>query len=95
MLFRSAAIKKSGTDYMVIVNGYGALGESGRAGLGELELSFLRAKAVRDFLVESEGLPETKVKAVGNGTKQQSAGSLPGASARAASRSVDVIIYAQ
>jgi outer membrane protein OmpA-like peptidoglycan-associated protein len=91
----AAAIKKSGTDYVVLVNGYAALGESGKAGLGELELSFLRAKAVRDFLVEAEGLPGEKVKAVGNGSKSQSAGSLPGPAARAASRDADVIIYAQ
>jgi outer membrane protein OmpA-like peptidoglycan-associated protein len=87
-------LKKYASDYVVLVNGYAGLGEAGKAGLGEIELSFLRAKAVRDFLVEAEGMAPEKVKAVGNGPKAQPAGSLPGPSARAASRVVDVIIYA-
>jgi outer membrane protein OmpA-like peptidoglycan-associated protein len=91
----AAAIKKYGADYVVLVNGYAGLGEAGKAGLGEIELSFLRAKAVRDFLVEAEGLPSDKVRSVGNGPKSSPAGSLPGPAARAAARVVDVIIYAQ
>jgi outer membrane protein OmpA-like peptidoglycan-associated protein len=91
----AAAIKKSATDYVVLVGGYAAPGESGKAGLGELELSFLRAKSVRDFLVDSEGLPADKVKVQGHGAKAPAAGSEASPAARAQARSAEVIIYAQ
>jgi outer membrane protein OmpA-like peptidoglycan-associated protein len=91
----AATIKKSNTDYVLVINGYAALGEAGKAGLGELELSFLRAQAVRNYLVDAEGLPADKVRAVGSGIKAQSAGSLPSPASRASARSAEVIIYAQ
>ncbi len=72
-----------------------APGEAGRTGLGELELSFLRAKAVRDFLVDGEGIPAAKIKVSGHGAEDQPAGGLPGAAARAKSRRVDITIYTQ
>jgi outer membrane protein OmpA-like peptidoglycan-associated protein len=92
----AAAVKKYSTDYVVLISGYAGSGESGSAGgLGELELSFLRAKTVRDFLVESEGLSPDKVKAVGRGADESAAAAILGSDARAKARRVDVILYAQ
>lgn len=84
----AAAVKKYSSTYAVQVLGYATVGESGRAGLGPLELSFLRAKAVRDYLVESEGLDPARVRAAGLGTEKPL-----GDAAR--DRRVEVILYAQ
>jgi outer membrane protein OmpA-like peptidoglycan-associated protein len=91
----AAAVKKYSSDYVLLITGSAAPGEAGKAGLGELELSFLRAKAVRDYLVESEGIPADKVKASGHGAEDQAAGGLPGPAARAKARRVDITIYTQ
>lgn len=85
----AAAVKKYSSDYVVQVEGHAADGESGRGGLGELELSFLRAKAVRDYLIESEGLDPKRVRPAGvgaEGSDSTDAGK---------SRRVEVILYAQ
>ena len=84
------AVKKYSSDYVVQVIGHAAPGESGAAGLGELELSFLRAKAVRDYLVDSEGLDGARVRAVGEGSERPL-----GASDKDRDRRVEVILYAQ
>lgn len=87
----SAAVKKYSSDYVVVVNGYAASGESSKSGLSELELSFLRAKAVRDFLVEGEGLDPAKVKSAGLGTE----GGAVSGDLRKKARHVEIILYAQ
>jgi outer membrane protein OmpA-like peptidoglycan-associated protein len=84
----AAAVKKYSTDYSVQILGYARAGESGRAGLGELELSFLRAKAVRDYLVDSEGLDPKRVRAAGFGSEKPL-----GDEAR--DRRVEVILFAK
>jgi outer membrane protein OmpA-like peptidoglycan-associated protein len=85
----AAAVKKYSSDYAVQVEGHAAAAESGRGGLGELELSFLRAKAVRDFLIDSEGLDAKRVRAAGVGAEGADTAD-PGKSRR-----VEVILYAQ
>ncbi len=86
----AAAVKKYSSDYVVQVEGHAQDGESGRGGLGELELSFLRAKAVRDYLVESEGLDPQRVRSSGFGSEAPASGAEPGRGRR-----VEVILYAQ
>jgi outer membrane protein OmpA-like peptidoglycan-associated protein len=85
----AAAVKGYNTAYSVQVVGYSAVGENGRGGLGELELSFLRARAVRDYLVDSQGLDPKRVQASGLGA----ADAKPGAPDR--ERRVDVILFTQ
>jgi outer membrane protein OmpA-like peptidoglycan-associated protein len=85
----AAAVKKYSSDYVVQVEGHASGGESGRGGLGDLELSFLRAKAVRDYLIDSEGLDAGRVKPAGVG--DEGADSTDAAK----SRRVEVILYAQ
>ena len=87
----AAAVKKYSSDYVVLVGGHASVGESARNGLGELELSFLRAKAVRDYLVESQGLDPQRVRSAGYGSEQP----VPGNGGRERDRRVEVILYAQ
>lgn len=86
----AAAVKKYSSDYVVQVAGHAQPGESGNGGLGELELSFLRAKAVRDYLVESQGLDPKRVHSSGFGASQALDGPDP-----SRDRRVEVILYAQ
>jgi outer membrane protein OmpA-like peptidoglycan-associated protein len=85
----AAAVKKYSSDYVVQVEGHASGGESGRGGLGDLELSFLRAKAVRDYLIDSEGLDAKRVRPAGVGDEGADA------TDAAKSRRVEVILYAQ
>jgi outer membrane protein OmpA-like peptidoglycan-associated protein len=87
----ASAVKKYSNDYVVVVAGHSSPAENGRNGLGELELSFLRAKAVRDYLVESEGLDPKRVRSAGFGSGQPA----PGDGGRERDRRVEVILYAQ
>jgi len=86
----AAAVKQYSADYAVQVLGHAAEGESGRDGLGELELSFLRARSVRDFLVDAEGLDPDRVQASGVGAEDKASGE--GGDRQ---RRVDVILYAK
>jgi outer membrane protein OmpA-like peptidoglycan-associated protein len=86
----AAAVKQYSADYAVQVLGHAAEGESGRDGLGELELSFLRARSVRDFLVDSEGLDPDRVQASGVGAEDKASGE-----GGERQRRVDVILYAK
>ncbi|HXB97689.1 MAG TPA: OmpA family protein, partial [bacterium] len=85
----ATAVKGYNTAYSVQVVGYSAQGENGRGGLGELELSFLRARAVRDYLVDSQGLDPQRVQASGLGA------SSAGAKSPDRERRVDVILFTQ
>jgi len=87
----AAAVKKYSTDYVVLVAGHASQAENARNGLGELELSFLRAKAVRDYLIDSEGLDPKRVRSAGYGSEQP----VPGNGGRERDRRVEVILYAQ
>jgi outer membrane protein OmpA-like peptidoglycan-associated protein len=87
----AAAVKQYKSDYAVQVLGHAAQGESGRDGLGELELSFLRARAVRDFLVDAEGLDPDRVQASGVGAEDKG-GADEGGDRQ---RRVDLILYAK
>jgi outer membrane protein OmpA-like peptidoglycan-associated protein len=87
----AAAVKKYSNDYVVVVAGHASQAESARNGLGEIELSFLRAKAVRDYLVDSEGLDPKRVRTAGYGSQQP----VPGDGGRERDRRVEVILYAQ
>ena len=91
----AAAVKKYSTDYVVLINGYAAGGESSKGGLSELELSFLRAKAVRDFLVEGEGLDAAKVRAAGLGVEKAAPAAAATDDLRKKARHVEIILYAQ
>jgi outer membrane protein OmpA-like peptidoglycan-associated protein len=85
----ATAVKGYNTAYHVQVLGYTARGENGRGGMGELELSFLRARAVRDFLVQSQGLDPKMVQASGLGSTDAKA------TAPEKERRVDVILFTQ
>ena len=86
----ATVVKQYSADYAVQVLGHAAPGESGPGGLGELELSFLRAKAVRDFLVDGEGLKPARIQASGVGAGDKASGE-----GGASQRRVDVILYAK
>ncbi len=84
------AVKKYGAEYLVQVLGYADDREAGGQSTGPLELSYLRAKAVRDFLVDA-GLDAGRVKAMGFGNERpQGDNSDEG---RAKNRKVDVVLY--
>jgi outer membrane protein OmpA-like peptidoglycan-associated protein len=87
----SDAVKKYGTDYMVQVLGY-ADAQEASGPVSALELSFLRAKAVKDYLVDSGGLDPTRVKAMGFGSERPS-GDDATDEGRAKNRRVDVILF--
>jgi len=63
-------VKKYGADYLVQVLGYADSQEAASGAMGALELSFLRARTVRDYLVDSGGLDASRVKAMGFGSER-------------------------
>jgi outer membrane protein OmpA-like peptidoglycan-associated protein len=83
------AVKKYGSSYLVQVLGHSDSDESKAA---PLELSFQRAKAVRDFLVNSGGLDPERVKAMGFGSERP-AGDESTEAGKAKNRRVDVILF--
>jgi outer membrane protein OmpA-like peptidoglycan-associated protein len=87
------AVKKYGSDYLVQVLGY-ADAQEAAGPVSPLELSVLRAKAVRDYLVDSGSLDPARVKAMGFGAERPS-GDNSSEEGRAKNRKVDVILFTQ
>jgi outer membrane protein OmpA-like peptidoglycan-associated protein len=85
------AVKKYGAEYLVQVLGY-ADSQEAKGPVGAMELSFLRAKAVRDYLVESGALDPERVKSMGFGAERPSADNATD-EGRAKNRKVDVILF--
>jgi outer membrane protein OmpA-like peptidoglycan-associated protein len=85
------AVKKYGAEYLVQVLGHCDSVEA-KGAVNPMELSYLRAKAVRDYLVESGGLDPGRVKAMGFGSERPS-GDSANEEGRAKNRKVDVILF--
>ena len=85
----AAAVKKYNSEYAVQVLGHAEAGEAAHSAQSELELSFLRANAVRDYLVDNEGLDKGRVRASGLGDLEAAAGE--GTTDRR--RRVEIILY--
>jgi outer membrane protein OmpA-like peptidoglycan-associated protein len=85
-------VKKYGTEYLVQVLGYSDSQEAKAGAVGALELSFLRAKAVREYLVESGGLDPERVKSMGFGSERPMGDDATEAG-RARNRRVEVVLY--
>jgi outer membrane protein OmpA-like peptidoglycan-associated protein len=87
----AAAVKKYNSDYVVLVLGHAETSEGPQSLRGGLELSFLRAGAVRDYLLGTEGLDPKRVKASGLGDAEAS----PAGGGAGRQRRVEVILYVQ
>lgn len=86
----AGAVKQYSSDYVLMVEGHAMEGESGSGGQDGLELSFRRAQAVADYLVESEGLDRARVRVSGFGETAPLQGAEPERRRRA-----DLILYAR
>jgi outer membrane protein OmpA-like peptidoglycan-associated protein len=87
----AAAVKKYNSDYTVLVLGHAEAGEAAGRAEGEIELSFLRAKAVQDFLADNLGLDRRRVKVSGLGDSAPA----PGGGTTDRQRRAEVILYVQ
>ncbi len=87
-------VKKYGNEYLIQVLGYCDDQEASKGALSDLELSYIRAREVKDYLVERGGLDLSRVKALGYGSDRPTAdnGNEEG---RSRNRRVEVILYTQ
>lgn len=86
------AIKKYGAEYVLQVVGYADTTESNSSTVGGMELSLLRARAVRDYLISNESLDPEKVRAMGYG-ESSPVGDNNSDEGRARNRRVELILF--
>jgi outer membrane protein OmpA-like peptidoglycan-associated protein len=85
-------VKKYGNEYLLQVLGHADGTEAATGPMSALELSYLRAKAVRDYLAEAGGLEADRIKAMGFGSERPQ-GDDATDDGRAKNRRVDVILF--